>query len=248
MKKSRHAQILELLSEAKKMEVSELSKCTNVSEVTIRKDLDELEEKGLVKRIHGFAEINDTDDINGRLAYHYEEKLKIAKQASHLVQDGDTVMIESGSCCALLADVLASEKNNLTIVTNSAYIADFIRKKNGNVILLGGIYQKDSQCLVGPMVAENAKNFHVKYFFIGTDGYSKETGFTNKDQMRAQAVKDMSHSAEEIIVLTESTKFSHLGTVPMNIKEKNITVITDSLLTKEAKQELNENGIEVMMC
>ena len=245
MKKDRSSKILEILSQEKKVDVVKLAELCKVSQVTMRKDLDEMEEKGLVKRIHGYAEINDTDDMNGRLAYHYEEKMKIAKLAATLVNDGDTIMIENGSCCALVASILSQTKQNLTIITNSAYIADYIRKSNVNIILLGGIYQKDSQSLVGPMIHETCQNFHVKHFFIGTDGYSYRTGFTNKDQLRAQAVKDMADSAERVIIVTESEKFEHVGTVPMNIKDKDCLVITDNHLTKASIKALEDNGVRI---
>lgn len=244
MRKNRFSQILELLTDQKKIDVVKLSELCNVSQVTIRKDLDILEEKGLVKRIHGYAEINNTDDINGRLAYHYDEKMKIAQKASELVQDGDTIMIESGSCCALVASILSNTKQNLTIVTNSAYIAESLRNTQTNVVLLGGIYQKDSQCLVGPMILDTVKNFHVQYFFIGADGYSSRTGFTNKDQLRAQAVRDMSQSCDTVVVVTESEKFNHIGTVPMNVSSPTI-VITDDSISNETKEQLKQNNIDV---
>ena len=105
-KEDRTSQILELLVKEKKIEVSELSAHLGVSQVTVRKDLDAMEAQGLITREHGFAVLSSTDDIKGRLAYHYEEKKKIALRAAELVKDGDTIMIESGSCCALLAATL----------------------------------------------------------------------------------------------------------------------------------------------
>lgn len=121
--KDRYNKILELLTKENKIEVNELSQILGVSNVTIRKDLDALEEKGIIKRGHGYAILANKDDINGRLAYHYEIKKRIAKKAAELIHDGDTIMIESGSCCAILADTIASEKLDVTIVTNSAFIA-----------------------------------------------------------------------------------------------------------------------------
>lgn len=219
--KNRTNKILELLTSEKRIEVSQLAEYLGVSQVTIRKDLDALEAKGIIKREHGHAVLCSTDDINGRIAYHYEEKKKIALKATELVHEGDTIMIESGSCCALLADTLTQLHKDLTIITNSAFIAEYIRgKSNFQIILLGGIYQQDSQVMVGPMVQECVSNFFVDYFFIGTDGYDSRIGFSNRDQMRAQAVRDMSHQAEQIIVLTESDKFSKRGVVPLNLKDK----------------------------
>ena len=156
-------------------------------------------------------------------------------------------MIESGSCCALLADTLTQLHKDLTIITNSAFIAEYIRgKSNFQIILLGGIYQQDSQVMVGPMVQECVSNFFVDYFFIGTDGYDSRIGFSNRDQMRAQAVRDMSHQAEQIIVLTESDKFSKRGVVPLNLKDKRKTVITDHSIDYSYVQELNNQNIQVV--
>ena len=238
--KERENKILELSTQNEKMEVALLSELLGVSQVTIRKDLDILEEKGIVKREHGSALLCNTDDISGRIAYHYEEKRRIALKAAELVSSGDTIMIENGSCCALLADVL-------TIITNSSFIADYIRgKSNFQIILLGGIYQQDSQVMVGPMILQCAENFFVNLFFIGTDGYSSRIGFTNQDQMRAQAVRDMARQADQVVVLTESEKFSKHGIVPLNLKEQVKTVITDSKIDDGCLADLINKRIQVI--
>ncbi|KSV57462.1 DeoR/GlpR family DNA-binding transcription regulator [Acetivibrio ethanolgignens] len=240
-------QILELLTTEKRVEISLLAQKLGVSQVTVRKDLDDLVQKGIITREHGFAVLRSTDDINGRIAYHYEIKKEIARKAAELITEGDTLMIESGSCCAILADLLTATKKDLTIITNSAFIADYIRRKsNFQVILLGGIYQQDSQVLVGPMLRQCAENFCVDLFFIGTDGYSLRTGFTNQDQMRAQAVRDMAPQAEQVIVLTESEKFAKHGIVPLNIKGKIQKVITDRHIDSGTIAELEKQGICVI--
>lgn len=238
--------ILEILTERGKIEVSKLSELLGVSQVTVRKDLDALESKGIVRREHGYATLSDADDINRRLAYHYEEKRKIAYKAASIVNDSDTVMIESGSCCALLADALTSRLKDLTIITNSAFIAEYIRGKSSfQIILLGGIYQEDARVMVGPMVRECASNFFVNRFFIGTDGYDPCYGFFNRDQLRAQAVRDMARQAEEVVILTESSKFSQKGTVPLNLGNKVKTVITDSNIDAAIREELENRGIKI---
>ena len=243
--KNRGNKILELLTKDNKIEVSHLAEELGVSQVTMRKDLDTLESKGV--REHGFALLCSTDDINGRIAYHYEEKRKIAQKAAGLVSNGDTIMIENGSCCALLADTLTATKKDLTIITNSAFIAEYIRgKSNFQINLLGGIYQQDSQVMVGPMILQCVENFFVDRFFIGTDGYSTKMGFTNQDQMRAQAVRDMARQAEEVIVLTESEKFSKRGIVPLNLKDQVKAVITDSEIDSFYEAELISKRIQVI--
>ena len=245
--KNRGNKILELLTKNNKIEVSLLAEELCVSQVTMRKDLDELESKGIIKREHGFALLCSADDINGRIAYHYEEKRKIAEKAAELISNGDTIMIENGSCCALLADTLTATKKDLTIITNSAFIAEYIRgKSNFQINLLGGIYQQDSQVMVGPMILQCVENFFVDRFFIGTDGYSTKMGFTNQDQMRAQAVRDMARQAEEVIVLTESEKFSKRGIVPLNLKDQVKAVITDSEIDSFYEAELISKRIQVI--
>lgn len=97
-------QIIKLVSEYEKIDVNTLSEKLNVSKVTIRKDLDKLESKGLLHREHGYAVLNSGDDLNVRLSINYEIKRKIVQEAVKLVSDNETIMIESGSTCALLAE------------------------------------------------------------------------------------------------------------------------------------------------
>jgi DeoR/GlpR family transcriptional regulator of sugar metabolism len=245
-KKDRSNQILELLTDEKRMEVSELSQRLGVSQVTIRKDLDELEQRGIIRREHGCAVLHNGDDLSARIAYHYEAKKKIARKACELVSDGTTIMIENGSCCALLADALTSAHKDLTIVTNSAYIASYLRgRESVQVVLLGGTYQPEAQVLIGPMVRQCAENFWVDLFFIGVDGWSPRAGFTNQDQMRAQAVRDMSLQAERVIVLTESEKFNRHGTVPLNLKNGVSQVITDASIQPHTADALRSAGVVI---
>lgn len=244
----RTGSILSLLSERGKMNVSELADTLGVSQVTVRKDLDALECRGIIKREHGFAVLSGENNTASRLAYHYEEKRSIARCAAALVQDGSAVIIENGSCCACLAQVLAEEKKNLTIITNSAFIASGLRSRQDfQIILLGGIFQQDSEVNVGPMVRQCVENFNVEMMFIGVDGYSRGRGFTNRDSLRAQAVRDMSVSAEKIIVLTESEKFHQPGNVCLKCGSRVSSVITDGGIDPEIKSELERSGVQVLI-
>ena len=214
MKRARESQILELLSQWGRMEVTVLAQRLGVSQVTVRKDLDALEERGILRREHGFAVLGSPDDVNGRLAVHYEEKRRIAQRAAELVSPGETVMIESGSCCALLAEEIAQSKPGATIITNSAFIASYIRRAEGaRVVLLGGDFQNDSQVMVGPILKVCARQFYVEHLFVGADGWSRELGFAGSDHLRVQAVRDMAEHAGQVVVVTESGKFTQRGTV-----------------------------------
>ncbi|MEE0248347.1 DeoR/GlpR family DNA-binding transcription regulator [Peptacetobacter hiranonis] len=243
----RQSQILDLLTQNKKLKVTELSDVLNVSQVTIRKDLSALEESGIIVREHGYAKLNESDDINNRLAYHYDIKQKIAEKAVESIEDGETVMIESGSCCALVALEIAKTKKDVTLITNSAFIADYIRKTgNVRIILLGGEYQEESQVMVGPITRKCAEGFFVDKLFVGTDGFTRETGFTGNDYMRSEAVKDMAKQASNVIVVTDSVKFQQKGVVSLLDTKKVSYVYTDSNIPEDAEEYLVENNIKVI--
>lgn len=243
----RQSQILDLLTQNKKLKVTELSEVLNVSQVTIRKDLSALEESGIIVREHGYAKLNESDDINNRLAYHYDIKQKIAEKAVESIEDGETVMIESGSCCALVALEIAKTKKDVTLITNSAFIADYIRKTgNVRIILLGGEYQEESQVMVGPITRKCAEGFFVDKLFVGTDGFTKETGFTGNDYMRSEAVKDMAKQASNVIIVTDSVKFQQKGVVSLMDTKKVSYVYTDSNIPEETEEYLVENNIKII--
>lgn len=242
----RHTKILELLTEKNKVDVTELSQNLGVSQVTIRKDLDILEKKGLIIREHGFATLNGQDDMNNRLAYHYDIKQKLAKVACQMIDDGETIMIESGSCCALLAQEIASTKKDVTIITNSSFIADYIRQYSQvKLILLGGEYQKEAQVVVGPMTRRCVEAFFVDKFFIGTDGFSRNTGFTGNDYMRSETVRDMARQAAHVIVVTESSKFQQVGLVNLLPTQDVYCVVTDGMIPQESEEYLQSQNVIV---
>ncbi len=155
-------------------------------------------------------------------------------------------MIESGSSCALLAEQLANEKKDVTIITNSAFIANHIRESAiGKIILLGGDYQTESQVMVGPMVRKCAREFFVDKLFMGTDGFIPQAGFTCGDMMRAEAMKNMAESAKHSIILTDSSKFEQQGVVLQSRFENINMVFTDSGISDSAKEIMERYKIAV---
>ncbi len=243
---NREEKIIEIISKKNKVEVNELAEVLSVSKVTIRKDLDKLEERGIVTRQHGFAVINNQNDINFRLTQNYNLKRRIAKKAAEIVQDGETVLIESGSTCALLAEELALTKKDITIITNSAFIASYIRKAdNVKIILLGGEYQKDSQVNVGPLVKKVVSSFSVDKLFVGIDGFDFELGFMAADLMRSEAARYLKKSANRTIILTDSSKFERKSFVTeFDIDEVSV-VYTDNKIGKEVHDFLTNKNVKV---
>ena len=242
---TRANEILNIVSQKKKVSITYLSQELKVSEVTIRKDLSQLEGRGLLKREHGFATMTDSDDVSNRLSFNYEMKRKIAKKAVETIKDGETIMIESGSCCAILAEEVITNRRDITIITNSAFIANFVRQKpEAHLILLGGEYQNESQVMVGPLIKMCAKNFYVDKFFIGTDGFNNH-GAMSGDLMRAEAVQNMAESAKQTIILTESKKFRQTGTVLLLPYEKISVIYTDNEIEDKDVQSLKSKDIAV---
>ena len=244
--KKRENRILELLAEHGRLEVSVLAEKLGSSQVTVRKDLDALEKRGILRREHGFAVFGGSDDLGNRLALHYEEKRRIAQEAVKLVSPGETVMIENGSCCALFAEELAKSVPDVTIITNSAFIASYIRHcASARIVLLGGDFQNDAQVMVGPILRLCVKQFFVEKLFVGVDGYSAGQGFAGNDHLRVQAVRDMAEQADGVYVITESGKFQRHGVVPLSLPERPLHVITDAMLPPETEAALQAAGITV---
>ena len=244
---ARQTTILEILNREKRLPVAQLAALLQVSEVTARKDLTLLEHKGFLRREHGFASLEESDDVSKRISFNYETKRRIARLALSSVSDGETVMIESGSTCALLAEALVTDRRDITIITNSVFIASFIRDKRGaHTILLGGEFQNESQVMVGPMVRTCVESFYVDKLFVGTDGFNKR-GAMSGDLMRAEAVRAMAQNVKEINILTESSKFAKTGIVPLFSYEEISAVYTDERADQPMLDSMREKGVKVFV-
>ena len=244
---TRQLTLLESIVGAGRIAVAELAAIAHVSTVTIRKDLDDLEARGLIRRERGVAMLVSPDNPAGRLAYHYAEKVRIAAAAAATVNDGETVMIEAGSCCAILAEQISIQCTGITIVTNSAFIAQRLgAHPMVSTVLLGGEQQHDSRVLVGPMVELCARQFIVDRLFIGTDGFTPSLGFTARDYMRATAVRALASRAERVVVLTESEKLGSHGPVPLLDAHDVAALWTDSAAPDAQVDALTGAGVEVV--
>lgn len=243
----RRNRILEYVTENRRVDVTDLAAMMAVSTVTIRKDLDRLEKDGLLRREHGHAVAAHEDNMLSRLAYHHDLKRSIARRVAETVADGETVMIESGSTCALIAEELSTTRQGVTIITNSAFIADFTRRNKGaRVVLLGGDYQPESQACVGPLTAAAAAEFFVKRLFVGVDGYTTETGFTASNHLRAEAVRAMARQAEELVIVTESLKFPRKGAVRLVPASGVGTLYTDDRIPSRIQSQLTSSGVRIV--
>jgi len=240
----RNVKILDLLASNKTMKLSLLAELLDVSQVTLRKDLDNLEKRGIVCRSHGYVSLDGADDTGKRMAFNHLIKRKIANAAVQIVEEGETIMLESGSCCALFAEELAIARKNVTIITNSAFITNYVcRMPYIKIILLGGYFQPESQVLVGPITQKCADFFYSDKFFLGTDGFIPGFGFTGRDHLRVETSLELAKRAKKVFILTEAAKFHHRGVYNMIELEKLAGVFTDDSIPKDAESALIKNNI-----
>ncbi len=243
----RHKQILSIMSDGRKVSVNALAQQLGVSQATVRQDLTMLENNGFLRRVHGGAVLDESDDISHRMGINYEKKLQIARKAAENVSEGEIIYIESGSINALFAKEVAKIPGT-TIITSNTFIARQIGKEaEGKVILLGGIYQPESECMVGNLVklCLNALNFSKA--FIGIDGFTPETGFTGRDMMRAEINHEIISRSPRTYILTDSSKFGKVALSRYCRAEEVDCLITDEDIPGEIRTLLEKAGVEILI-
>jgi DeoR/GlpR family transcriptional regulator of sugar metabolism len=247
MMNERQNRILQILGEDDRTSVNELSRSLKVSSVTIRQDLNYLESEGLLKRVHGGAVLKDGDDLDNRLGKNYEKKLRIARKLASRVNEGESILIESGSANALLARELVKIRK-VTILTTNVYIArQFRTNPEADIIILGGIYQHESETLVGKITKACIDQVHIQKAFIGIDGYTSEDGFTLRDLFRAEISSHIIRKAKEVYVVSDSSKFGISGLTNICMPEDIQHVATDSGLDPQYQKEFREAGIDLIL-
>lgn len=234
--------IMQQVNQQRRVSVSVLAQLCGVSEVTIRQDLNLLEQRSYLRRAHGFALAIDSDDPGTRMMTNFALKQKLAQFAASLVAEGDTLFIESGSSNALLARCLAP-RDDVTLITVSAYIAHLLKESRCEVILLGGMFQKASETVVGPMTRQCIQQIHFNKAFIGIDGYSPEHGFTGRDMLRAEVVNAVLAKGMENIIITDSSKFGDTSSCPLGPVSAINRVITDDGIDPAYRRSLAGQNI-----
>ena len=197
--------------------VSELAHQFDVTEMTIRRDLRELEKKELVKRIHGggmsargrFYE----PTLTRRNTVHIQEKQKIARAAAELTKDGETLALDVGSTTYEVARCLTSRRN-LTIITPSLYIATlFVNLPDIRLVLPGGLVRPGETTMVGELSLRAFDIIHPDRLFLGVGGIDAQAGLTEYNWDDAQVKQAMLKSAKQTIIVADANKFDHIATV-----------------------------------
>ena len=240
----RQQEIIYKVNELNQISVNDLAQQFNVSVVTIRHDLNFLEQNGYLKREHGYAVAVDSDNLDARMKIKFPLKQKIAEYAASLVNNDEHIFIEGGSTNALLARHLAYTRR-ITLITSSYYIAQLLKNTELKVMVIGGEYQKKSESVVGELACLAIKHLHFDKAFIGIDGFLPDTGFSGRNQMRTELVNTILTKPSENIIITDSSKFGQKQPHQLSPLEAIHRVITDQAIKIEDEQYLTAKNIIV---
>jgi DeoR family transcriptional regulator of aga operon len=247
----RRQHILELIQNHGRALVSDLSEQLNISQITIRKDLDYLQSKGVIQRSHGgalrvpsSALIDPT--LQEKRKHNLREKERIAVAASKMVEEGQCVILDSGTTTTAVAERLKRFKQ-LTVITNAVNIAAELAGTDFEVILVGGTMRKNSFSLVGPLAEDNLEEMHADILFLGVDGFDLEVGITTPNLLESRVNRAMVKAARHVVAVCDSSKFNRRSLsriVPPGAVHQ---VITDQNLPREIEEALRAMGIAVTL-
>ncbi len=242
----RRTRIVELLQERRAVRVSLLSADLGVSEMTIRRDLERLEQEGLLSRMHGGAilkrrMIEEPLYVNN-VRTHSDEKRRIAQAAAAMIKPGETVFLSSGTTATqVLGHVDPQIKAR--IVTHNLGAVSSAQSSSLDVVLLGGSYRPRSNTLQGALPIEMAGNFHASRFILGADAFSLEEGVTTPSIGVAGVERAMMRQTRgEVIVLADSSKVGVVGDVVICKLDQVDAVIVDDGVDEDVREEIGRLG------
>jgi len=248
----RRARILDILNESENgaVYVTELSQAFGVSTMTIRRDLDWLEEMALVKRVHGGAVAYQglvfEKPFLERGGEFSQEKQAIGRLAAQLVRDGETIILDAGTTTQQVARHLV-DKKDLTVVTNALPVAqELARFLQVSTILLGGMLKRKELCTVGPMVTQELSPLAVDRFFLSAAGFTVEKGATDPDLRETEVKQAMIRAAREVVLVADSSKWGVVTFAQIAPWSAIHKLVTDDGLPVEAIQGLEAEGVEVI--
>lgn len=249
--KTRHLRILDRLTAQGEAQVAQLAVSLGVSDMTIRRDLDSLALAGKVIRTHGGAA------LSGRVVFdfqflqrtreHEEAKRQVAEMAASLVQEGQSVLLDSGTTTLAVARALKSRKR-MTVITTSLPIASELQGCDSiELILLGGALRREAPDLIGPLTESNLEQLKADIAFIGADAVDSQGRAYNHSMAVARMLTRMATSARQVYVVADSTKIGQTALARFgNLKAWN-GLITDRGLAPALATSLKRAGCAVIL-
>lgn len=246
----RRQHILGLIQRDGRVLISELSDALGISRITIRKDLDYLESKGLARRSHGGAlpaqgSAMLDPSLHEKELQQSEEKLRIATAASAMVTENMCIILDSGTTTTAIARELRRFRR-LTIVTNAVNIASELAGTGFEIILTGGILRENSSSLVGPLAEDALQEIHADILFLGVDGFDVKRGIMTPNLLESRVNRAMIKAAARVVAVCDSTKFTRRSLARIAPLSAIHAVITDSRLASEDLEALTAAGIEAI--
>ncbi|TAN38629.1 MAG: DeoR/GlpR transcriptional regulator [Verrucomicrobia bacterium] len=243
----RLAQLRELVRARRVVRLQEICRELAISTATARRDLEELEKRGELRRVHGGAVSVESrleePLFDDKTAVAAREKQHIAEAALELIKPGETVYLDGGSTVLALARLLR-DRTNLTVVTNSLRAASELGGAGPRLILVGGELRRLSQTVVGPLTRAVLEELHVDRAFMGTMGFGTE-GLTTTDTGEAFTKELVMRRAREVVLLADSSKAGKILFARSGRLEQVNRLITDKRLAAEWAKELARRGVKV---
>jgi DeoR family transcriptional regulator of aga operon len=249
LNEERRREILALLNRDGRVLVRDLARHFRISQITIRKDLEFLDGQGVVQRTHGGAlplqagALLDPS-LREKEKLHRKQKILIAEAAASLVEEGQSVLLDSGTTTTAIARAL-KDMAQLTVITNAINIAAELAGTNVEVILTGGMLRKNSFSLVGPLAERTLRQLSADVLFLGVDGFDTKAGLFTPNLLESEVNRAMVEIARRTIAVCDSSKFgrrSLCNIMPVTAVQE---VITDKQIPKSDLQALKEAGVRV---
>jgi DeoR/GlpR family transcriptional regulator of sugar metabolism len=235
------------------LRIPELAASLDVSEGTVRNDLNALERQGLLTRVHGGAVLNQQEQFrNNSFIRRYQlnaaAKKAIARKAAGLVADGDSLLLDASSTAFYFAKAL-SERLRLRVVTNGFEVARELAQNTTNtVILIGGIVNTGSSSVTGLLSEHIIDELHIQKAFLSCSGFSLESGMTEVHLAEAQLKRKVIESSQELFALVDSSKFGKQDLTSFARPEKIRHLFTDRGVSAEWAERLRQAGIPFTIC
>jgi DeoR family transcriptional regulator of aga operon len=251
LNEERRRAIVDFVNQNGRALVRELARKFGSSEITIRRDLEQLHERGQIYRTHGGAlpirAGSESDrDLTQRELQHPREKLKIAAAAARMIKEGQSIILDSGSTTTAVARVLRDFKQ-LTVITNAINIAGELAGSRVDVILTGGMLRKNSYSLVGPIAEESLRRLKADVLFLGVDGFDTSSGVSTPNLLEAQLNRLMVSIAARVVAVCDSSKFGRSSLSSIVPISDIHGVITDKQIPRPDLRALKKAGLEIVL-
>jgi DeoR family transcriptional regulator of aga operon len=251
LNEERRRAIVDFVNQNGRAIVRDLADRFRTSEITIRRDLEMLHERGMLYRTHGGAlpiraAAESDRNLTERELQHPREKMRIAAAAARMVKKGQSIVLDSGSTTTAIARAIR-DIGQLTVITNAINIAAELADTDVDVILTGGLLRKNSFSLVGPLAEETLRHLKADILFLGIDGFDTHFGVSTPNMLEAQLNRAMVGIVSHVVAVCDSSKFgrrSLASIVPMSHIH---AVITDKQIPKSDLKALKDAKIEVML-